>query len=210
MVKKGRKRQSYRLCVGVDISLSSIALCAKSFDPITGNIYGPVWNATRWNKRDHVQWDKLKLLSDAHEFIFQLQNKLGGGGVVRDIGQVHIGVEELPARVLNSNRYREQAELNGAFVGSLLKWGYEHVYSVNVKAWQSLVAADLDMKLGRDFTKFHVKEWVKEVYGKSWKDLISSPNGLITKPKTSKAKPAQPDDRVDATGIMEWVWEKVR
>lgn len=214
MVKKAFKPKVIEkidsvIYIGFDISLSSIAGCAKADDFVLNDILGPAWSVTRWNK-EVSHWEKLKQLSNAHEFIFQLENKLKS--FTRELSDFHIGVEELPARVMNSARYREQAELNGAFIGGLLKYGYTKVYSVNVKSWQSMVAADLEMKASKQagFDKFKVAEWVEEVYGKKWKPLIRTSKGLVPKPKESKAKAEQPDDRVDACGIMEWVYANRR
>lgn len=207
MVTKAKKIKSKKgsiIAIGFDLSLSSIAGCAKAKDTTLDKTLGPVWSSTRWTK-EVSHFEKLKILSGAHEFIFDLENQLAS--MIRSLDDIHIGVEELPARVMNSSRYREQAELFGAFVGGLLKFGYKNIYPVNVKQWQAMVANDLDMKANKDFTKFHIAEWVEEVYDVAWTPLIRTAKGLIAKPESSNAKAEQPDDRVDATGIMEWVWE---
>jgi len=195
--------------MGFDISTYSIAGCAQSYDPITDKTFGPRWSITRWNKEDHSHWDKLKVLVSAYTFVHELQNLLGAGGIVRRLENLHIGVEELPARMLNSRTYREQAELTGAFVGGLLKWGFPNVHSVNVASWRSLVAFDLDIPI-KEVDKFKTKEWAKEVYGApNWPDLIrTNKKGLIPKPKGSNAKPSQSCDRYDATAIMTSIRQK--
>jgi hypothetical protein len=195
------------IAIGIDLSPASLACSAKMYDGIIKTMRGPVWSITRWPKgTDH--FEKLEFCARGYDVVLDILAPLGG--FIKEIDDLHIGVEELPARVLNSNRAHQQAELIGAFVGSLLRYGWKNIYLIPVKSWQALVANDLEMKANKDFDKWHVKEWAIEVYGApKWKDLIRSGKlGLIPRPKTSKAMAEQPDDRYDATGIMDYVWEK--
>lgn len=199
-----KKPPASPLAVGIDLSPSSIAGAAKMFDATLGKMQGPVWNVTRWPKNT-PDFEKMLFLSKGHEIIYDLIHQLGGIAAIEDI---YIGVEEVPPRAMNAQRQREQALLIGCFVGSLLRYGYQ-VHFVNNKKWQSVVAGDLDKKLNADWDKWDIKNWAISTYDvPKWKDLIrNSKEGLIPKPKGSKAMPEQPDDRYDALGIMEYTWE---
>lgn len=194
------------IAVGFDLSLASLAGSAKMFDATLNKMCGPVWTMTRWEK-DVPHDERLRQVSKAHDFIHEIMYELNGG-FIPDSANLHIGVEELPPRVMNAQRYREQAEIIGAFVGGLRRYGFQNVHRINIKQWQSLVAADLEIKLN-DLDKWKVKNWAREVYdAPKWKDLIRNGKlGLIPKPKSSVAMPEQPDDRYDATGIMDYTWE---
>lgn len=201
-----KKPSANPLAVGFDLSPSCIAGAAKMYDATLGKMQGPVWNITRWPKGT-PDFEKMLFLAKGHEIVYDLIHKLGGIAAIEDI---YIGVEEVPPRMMNAQRQREQAMLIGCFVGSLLRYGYQ-VSFVNARSWQALVAADFDVKANKDFTKFDVKKWAIETYDlPRLKDLIrNGKKGLIPKPKDSKAKPEQPDDRFDAVGIMDWVWSEV-
>lgn len=194
------------IAIGIDLSLSSLALSAKMYDHVLAKMVGPAWHITRW-QRGFSHDEKLAQVSKAHDFIHQVIYELNGG-IIHSVEHLYIGVEELPPRQMNAQRYREQSEIIGSFVGGLKRYGFANVNRVNITKWQALVAADLDKKVTQ-IDKWSVKNWAIEVYdAPKWTDLIyNSKQGLIPKPKGSKAMPAQPDDRYDSTGIMDWVWE---
>lgn len=206
-LKLGRKRRTV-VALGFDLSLASVAGAAKMKDGPLDKMKGPVWVRHPWMK-ETPHFEKLKYLARGSDFVHILLNELNA---IAELPEIYIGVEDLPPRVMNANRYREQAELLGAFVGSLLRYGYFNVQLVNVKQWQALVAGDIGVKVNKDFDKWTVKNWAREVYdAPKWPDLIrSGKHGLIPKPKGSKAMPEQPDDRYDCTGIMDYVWDGIK
>lgn len=201
------ERKKSPIAIGADLSLSSLALSAKMYDATLQKMRGPSWTITRWDKSVSLD-EKLRQVAKAHDFIHEIMYELNHG-IIPDSDCLFIGVEELPPRAMQAKRYREQAEIIGSFVGGLLRYGFTNVIRVNIKSWQALVAADMDIEL-KELDKWVVKEWAKQVHdAPKWKDLIrNNKNGLIPKPKGSVAMPEQPDDRYDATGIMEWVWNK--
>lgn len=200
------ERKPSPIGIGADLSLSSLALSAKMYDSTLRELKGPSWAITRWSKEVSLD-EKLRQVAKGHDFIHEIMYELNHG-IIPDSEVLFIGVEELPPRAMDARRYREQAEIIGAFVGGLLRYGFTNVIRVNIKSWQSLVAADMEVSL-KDLDKWIVKEWARQLHdAPKWKDLIrNNKQGLIPKPQGSKAMPEQPDDRYDATGIMEWVWE---
>lgn len=207
------KKKPSPVAIGVDLSLSSLAISAKMYDRKLDSIEGPVWTLTRWSK-EVTLFEKLRQVSKAEDFIHPVLVELNGGFAQLD--DIYIGVEELPPRPMDAQRYREQAAIIGAFIGSLLRFRFPHVEFVNARSWQALIAREMGMKLtmpktapeDQKFNKWTVKEWTRKTYdAPKWKDLIYNAKlGLIPKPKGSKAMPKQPDDRYDACGIMEYVW----
>jgi hypothetical protein len=201
-----KKPPASPVAIGIDLSPSSLAGSAKMFDATLRQMTGPVFTLKRWPKGT-PDFEKLLFLSKGHEIIYDLLHQLGGIAAIEDI---FIGVEEVPP-VKNTSRIREQSMLVGCFVGSLLRYGY-NVQFVHNRSWQSLVAADMDVRLVKDeFDKWTVKNWARTVFDDipNWKDLIrNGKEGLIPKPKGSKAMPAQPDDRYDSLGIMTYVWDR--
>lgn len=208
---KNTKKRPTVVSLGFDISMACVAGCAKMYDSTLNKMRGPVWNIRRWD----VQTDFYTRMDEAvraHDHVLDLMEKLHG--IITDVGQVWIAVEEpwAPGYVKQAQSawLKQQAQIQGAFLGGLIRYGYPHINEVGTKSWRSTVAKDMDMKQNKEFDKWTVKEWVEEVYGeKPWPDLIyKSGLGLVPKPKTSKAKATQPDDRFDATGVMEWCWDE--
>lgn len=217
MVTKAKPKKTKRqtvLAMGFDTSTYSIAGCAMLYDALLDKTKGPVCIIHRWTKEDHF-YKRLADATKAHEFVIDLLTKLRG--VVSDVNDIYIGVEEPwpygMVKMQSSAFLQQQAQIHGAFLGGLTRWGYPNVEAVNVSHWHAPVAGDLDMKNPRKegFDKWTVRAWAEEIYGPfNWPDLIYRQNiGLISKPKTSRAKPVQPDDRYDAIGIMQYVWDKV-
>lgn len=212
MVKKAEPKWKPRptvVAVGWDISMSVFAGCAKMYDGVLNKMRGPVWYEHRFDWEDDFN-TRMASAARAHEHILDLIGVLGGAIFDRD--QIFIGVEEIPFGYMGkgaSKRIRQQCQIQGAFLSGICRWGW-NPWEVNVKNWRSVIADDFEMKQNKEFDKWTVVEWVKEVYPDvpDWPDLISSAKGLKPKPSTSTAKPQQPDDRYDSTGIMEWVWDR--
>lgn len=213
---KKKKKQPTLVVIGIDTSMSSMAACAKMWDGTLQKFRGPVWHIKRWQK-DDPYWDRMMFAAKAHDFILDTVVKMKGA--IFDIDEIFIGVEE-PWTYGEVGRGRsgylkQQAQIQGAFFGGLIRWGYPNIFEVSIPAWQALVADDLDMKRSKKsgWDKFTIKEWVREIYPEApdWPDLIQhSKKGKIPQPESSVAKPVQPDDRYDATGIMTWTWDEAQ
>ncbi len=193
--------------VGIDASVSSISGCMIAYDALLDQMRGPGIFQVRWTHGDHFL-DRLAQAVRAADFIHSLQTAVGPMSIPAD--NIWIGIEEAwPAGIVRraeSQWLRQQAEICGAFRGGLVRYGYTRVYEVNASSWRSAVAHDMDMKMNRDFNKWHVKKWAMFSYGvEDRPDLIQSRKGLIPKPADSKAKAVQPDDIYDACGIMDFM-----
>jgi len=213
---KKKERKPTLVVVGVDCSMSSIAACASMWDGTLQKNRGPTWNIKRW-KKDDPYWNRMKYAAKAHDFILDTVSQMKGA--IFDLNEIFIGIEEpWGFGEISSGRHgflKQQAQIQGAFFGGLIRWGYPNIFEVSIPAWQGMVAADFDMKRSKKdgWDKWIVKQWVKEVYADvpDWPDLIyDSKIGLKPKPKTSVAKAKQPDDRYDATAIHDWTYEYVQ
>ena len=213
---------------GFDVSMSCIAGAAIAYDAIIRKFKGPVFVEVRWTKQDEY-FDRLKVAAKSHELIFDI------------IGQFHLSLplekifiaQEEPwpfglVRGGESGWLKQQAEISGAFLGGLVRYGYENVSQMNTIRWRTVVANDLGITthhskwkdptlcavyncIPKDAGKFRTKQWAL-AYSKNgnywneevplWPDIIKSQNlGNIPRPKNSRAKAHQPDDRYDALAI---------
>jgi hypothetical protein len=205
-----RKRESF-VVMGIDTSLSSIALAAKAWDGPLKKMRGPVTYIRRFS--DSPYHEKLIFCAKGHDVILDALHKLHG--FVHEISDIYVAVEEpwpMGRNIkANSAFLLQQAQMQGALLSSLMKYGFD-TRQVGVKKWRTVVAGDLDVKQNAEFDKWTVKAWAREVYPQlpRYKDLIYKNGvGLIPKPKESKAQAKQPDDRYDALGIMEWLYDEV-
>jgi hypothetical protein len=210
--KKLYKAKPTWVCVGIDMSLSSIAGCAFMSDGILDKMRGPAIYSNRWERGTHY-FDRMKYASKPEIFLRSLVSGLRGA--VAECDQIFIAIEEpWPmgyAKQGNSAWLKQQAQLQGAFVGGLLRYGYTNIYEINSESWKKLVAADIGFK-GRRTKEFkwNVKEWAIHDWGlPELPDLIQSKDGLKPKPVTSRAKPAQPEDVYDACGCMNWMLNEI-
>jgi hypothetical protein len=205
---KVKKRIEHWACLGFDISYSSLAGACVVYDAILRRLRGPSTIVVRWTKED-AYLKRMAEVARAENFVHDL---LSGFGCNIGEDRIFVAVEEpWPAhsgftKRMNSSYLLQQAEMSGAFRGGLARYGYRNHYQVGVKMWRAVVAAEMEMKQNKEFDKFTVKRWAREAFEiPDWPDLIGSPHGKIPKPKTSRAKPLQPDDRYDALGVMAYM-----
>ena len=223
--KHPKKRTKTWMVAGFDLSMSSIAGAGYCYDGTLRKEIGPAFTMKMWEKNTHY-FERITDAAYAHNFILDLQKELK---TVAELDEIYIAVEEpFPTGMvkrLESNAIKQQAEIQGAFIGGLLRYGYKNVFQISWSQWAGLVAADLGITIhhskwnyesnpfklapsGKGSGKWRAKEWaLKSDYEiPNWKDLINhGKRGKIHRPKESKARGVQPDDRYDALGIMEWM-----
>ena len=223
------------MVVGFDLSLSSIAAAAIAYDAVLKKYKGPVFFMQRWSKEDHY-FDRLKFVAKGQDVIFALMGELKLGNM--PLNKIYIAQEEpFPTHGQfmqrgNSNSLKQQAEMSGAFLGGMLRYGYENISQIGNHTWRQVVAHDLGITIHHskwkdpalcdvfncrpaDTGKFRAKQWalteecspfpVDKI--PDWPDIIeSSKLGKIPRPEGSVAKAVQPDDRYDALAIMQSEW----
>jgi hypothetical protein len=204
------KRKPHKVAIGCDVSMSSIAVCAIGKDGVVPGFRGPEFKTIRWNKGDHY-FERCKTAAKGHEVILDV---IGALGIASQLNEVHIAIEEpFPMgmmRGMQSSWIKQQCQIQGIFMGSLLRWGWENVYEINNQRWKNVVKNDgFELPRGKE-GKFVVKKWAMQSYGlPDLPDLINSPHGKIPKPETSRAKPEQPEDIYDACAIMAWMESEI-
>jgi hypothetical protein len=205
----GRKKVNPKwIVVGVDTSMSSIAVAAMGWDETLKQMRGPSLYTHRWAS----DYDYLLRLKEAAQAEILIENAVSGLGfwtTSRD--DIYIAVEEpWPlglAKRAQSGWIKQQAQVSGAFLGGLSRCGYTNTYEINYQTWLNVVRAETGLGLSpKDKPKWKVKEWAIEAFGvPDFPDLIKSKHGKIPRPEGSKAKAEQPEDIYDALGVMSWM-----
>lgn len=197
--------------IGIDTSMSSIAGAAVLFDGLLDKMNGPALHSVRWNNGEHY-FQRMEEAAKAQNFIHSLMSELG---FCQNIEDVYIAIEEPwpmgMVKRMQSAYIKQQAQMHGAFLGGLLRYGYQNIFEVNSQRWKSTVASEMDMKLNKEFNKWSVKQWAMDSWGApDLPDLIQGKNGKMPRPESSRAKAIQPDDRYDALGILSWMLDLVQ
>lgn len=147
------------MVAGFDLSLSSIAGAAIAYDAITKRFKGPAFVAEFWTPDDDY-FDRLLQLANGHELVLDL---MAGLSVVLPYKDVVIAVEEpfpshggFTKRGI-SNTLKQQAELSGAFLSSLIRWRFPNVMQISNQHWRSHIAREISETTGEDVTTYPAK-----------------------------------------------------
>lgn len=192
------------VCLGVDTSMSALAGAAFGYDGALDKYRGPTIHTIRWNEGQHY-FDKMRVMARGENLIMEL---IGSLGMFPKTDEIHIGVEEpFPLGMVKRGQsawVKQQAQLHGAFLGALLRFGYVNVYEVNNQAWKTRLVEDgYPKELRKD--KWIVKKWAIEAYGlPDLPDLVNRKGGKVPRPEGSVAKAIQPEDVYDACGVLDW------
>lgn len=210
------------MCIGFDTSLSSVAGAAWAYDKITKQEKGPEFTMWRWTKDRHY-FDRITDCSRAHEFVQTLCAQLG---VIVELEDVFIAIEEpWPIGMvgkMESQSLKQQAEISGALLAGLLRYGYTQIFQIHNTWWRQVVAKELGISIapqkwnytespfqyaphGKGSGKWRAKEYGLKLGLPDWPDLVKNKDGKIPRPEMSKAKAVQPDDRYDAFAILQWM-----
>jgi hypothetical protein len=195
--------------VGIDTSMSALALTAIAFDDLTKRMTPVKWESVRWTVDDI---DYLLRLQDAAMIH---QNVIDVMPIGLPLNRVFIFQEEpVPLGMMNSGRakfesgwVKQQCEISGAVLGSLMRWGFRNIEQVNNQKWRSTLKKEgVKIRTGPE-GKFDIKEWAIQAFGlPELPDLVKSKSGSkIPRPEIgygAKAKAVQPDDIYDAAAVM--------
>lgn len=175
-------RQRGWMIAGFDTSMSSIAGAAIGYDRVLDKFVGPKFSYIRWEKDDDY-FARLTEAAKSHEIVLGLQHDLG---LVINTDEIFIAQEEPwplgMSRGGLSAFMKQQAEVSGAFLGGLLRYGFREIWQMNSIHWRKIIADDLgitthhskwkDPKLAKvynckptDTGKFRSKEWAFHTLG---------------------------------------------
>lgn len=212
---KRKKNSETWVAVGIDVSMSSVAAAAFAYDGITQRIVGPATAIIRW-ERGTDYYDRLKAASRAENVLHELFNELA---LTPELDQTYIAVEEPwpfgMHKRMESNALKQQAQISGAVLSGLVRWGWTQVFEINNTYWRKIVAEALGITIHhskwnptKKEGKFRAREYCQQVYPDmpGFPDLIQhSKRGLIPRPEGSKAQAVQNDDRYTAVAIADWM-----
>lgn len=224
LVKKKSKRKPVRwqsvewVAVGADVSTYSISLAGMA-KLGNGKLRSAKAVTLRWEK-DTDYFKRIRDASQCQNLMFDLFAALK---VEPELVNVFIAVEEAVSfghmQRHQSKSMKQQLQISGAFLGGLLRWGWNNLYEIQANQWRKYVAEELGITThhtkwgkGRD-GKYRSQEWVENFHPKwdgKWPDIISAKRGMIPRPEGSKAQGVQPDDRYDALGIMWWMRKELK
>jgi len=218
------------LVCGFDTSQSCLAGAAIAWDATLRRHKGPVFTIERWlDGEDYLS--RIRKCGYSYELVLDLKHKLG---VITDSEKIFIAQEEpWPMGMagntnFNSGFLKQQAEISGAFLAGLLRFGYANVVQMNSMRWRTTVAHDLGITTHHskwrdpalvktynckptDTGKFRAKQWAldsppfaKKFYAEipDLPDIIKGKHGNTPRPEGSVAKAIQPADEYDALAIM--------
>lgn len=217
------------VCIGVDISPSSIALAGCAYDSTLKKMIPPQTYTRRW-AREEDYFFRMAELARAHNFIHSIVGQLR---VTPDIDDIYIAFEEpwalWAARRGVSNSLKQQAQISGSFFGGLARYGYKNLHEISTDWWRKLVADDLGItthhtkwlskKIAKKYNckiensgKWRSKQWAIKTYGvPDLPDLIYKTKvGLTPRPEDSRAYAVQPEDLYDALAIMRWMQLQIK
>jgi hypothetical protein len=172
------KRSKGWAALGFDLSTSSIAGCLLGYDATLDRFTGPHFLMRRWTKEDHY-FSRLQMAAQAEEHIHDL---LSDAKLFLELDEIYIAVEEpFPPHSGftgrgNSQSLKQQAEISGAFLGGLMRYGYRELYQIGNHQWRKIIADDLGITIHHtkwkdpalaeiynckptDTGKFRAKQW---------------------------------------------------
>lgn len=164
-IARGKVRKKHRratrsqtwVAAGFDVSMSSIAGAAVGYDNTLGKLQGPVFVEKRWNKGTHY-FDRIKDCAKSYSLVHDLIAQLK---MTPEIDEIFIAQEEpWPTGFvgrMQSAYLKQQAEISGAFLGGLIRYGYAQVFQIGNTQWRQIVARDLSETFEKEITTHHTK-----------------------------------------------------
>ena len=202
--------------VGIDTSMSSVALTAIGFDALVEELTKVKWDVTRWAP-EYDYFDRIGYASKIHE------NVLNVLPIGLNLDRVFIFQEEpVPLGMMRAGRatfesgwVKQQCEISGAVLGSLVRWGYKNIWQINNQQWKKVLRTEGVTIRKMPEGKWDIKDWAIQAYGlPDLPDLVKSKTGgKIPRPESgfgARAKPVQPDDVYDAAACMAFGCDFIR
>jgi hypothetical protein len=218
--KKTPKRKETYVAIGCDVSMTNISIAAVGYDKVLGK-RGPEFSGTRWTKEIHY-FDRLRSAALGYKFILDVIGKLGIYSV--ELANTVIAIEEpWPMGLLGHGKFssgfaKQQSQIHGAFLGSLLRYGYINIFEINNQHWRKICADALGItthhtKWGSGVEgKMRAKEWALQEFPEieEFPDIVQhSKLGLIERPEGSRARAVQCHDNYDALAMSMWAVQEI-
>lgn len=212
---KSYQRNKGWTAVGMDMSMTSIAVTAVSWDAVLKKMSDVAYGEIRWTP-EHDYFTRILEAAKCHRLLVDVLLQTWG----MDYERVAIAVEEpfplgmVARHTFQASWIKQQSEVAGAAKGSLLRYGFKNIYEINNSQWKATLRREGITIRKMPDGKWDVKEWAIAALGlPDIPDLVKSKSGmLIVRPEHgfgAKAKPAQPSDIYDAAAVMAWMQDEI-
>lgn len=193
-------------CVGMDTSMSSIAMVSMIYDAVLDKMIGPTFRTIRWTEEDY--FERLLQANRLEETMLVV---VPSQYVTME--RTFIAIEEPfyygAVKRGQSGWIKQQAEVSGAAKAGLLRWGWRNLYEINNQSWYKTIRDEGHIVRKGKEGKWDVKTWAIQAFGlPDLPDLVQGKHGKIPRPESgygAKAKPVQPEDIYDAAGLCAWM-----
>jgi hypothetical protein len=202
--------------VGMDTSMSSIAVAAIGYDSLLDKMTKTKWAQVRWLAED----DYFKRINDAAMIHMKVLDTLPIGLRMERVfifqeEPVPLGMMRAGRTSFESGWVKQQCEISGAVLGSLTRWGYSNIWQINNAQWKATLRREGVTIRKMPEGKWDIKDWAIQAYGlPELPDLVKGKTGgKIPRPESgygARAKPVQPDDVYDAAACMAFGCDFVR
>lgn len=200
--------------IGWDTSMTAVSAVCVAYDGLTDTMKGPVYGEIRWMPEDDY-FARLGDASRAHDLALDLLKETW----VMESFRVYMAFEEpVPFGMIKksgmSGWIKQQCEVAGAVKGSLVRYGFKHLYEINNSQWRKTLRDEgVAVRKGAE-GKWDVKTWAIKAFGlPDLPDLVKSKSGAkIPRPKSgfgAKAKAVQPNDIYDAAAVCAWMQDNL-
>src|SRR5262252_6184885 len=119
-----------RAWLGIDLSLHALAIAALGYDDVLKRHTGPVFRIVQWHRDD----DYFKRLHQLALVQNEISHTLYDMKLFLDLDQIYIAQEEpWPLGLVgkgHSQTLKQQAEMSGALLAGLLRYGYRNIYQI--------------------------------------------------------------------------------
>jgi hypothetical protein len=217
-------RESW-VALGVDTSVTAMSMVATGYDGVLDRLVTPSYGEIRW--MPEVDWfDRLGQAARGHLLLLDVMARMPEVPLSR----VYLACEE-PFHYGAMQRQvasfaKQQAELAGAFKGSLVRYGITNIWEINNSQWYAVLRRDgvefestrgltgTAKKLAQLANKMRVKTWAMAAYGlPDLPDLVESKSGAkIPRPESgpgANRRAIQPNDVYDAAGVLAWLVDEL-
>lgn len=214
---KSYQRAKGWTAVGGDMSMTSIAFTAVSYDAVLKRVSDVAYGSIRWMPED-LWFNRLEQAARCDKLLRDVLLEVWG----MDYSRVAIAVEEpFPLGMVTRTKFqgswiKQQCEIAGAAKGALLRFGFPNIREINNAQWKATLRREgVTIRKMNEGGKWDVKDWAMSAYGlPDLPDLVANREGAkIPRPESgygAKAKPVQPDDIYDAAACMAWMQDEIQ
>jgi hypothetical protein len=210
-----RTRDKSWVAVGMDMSLTSIAVATIGYDAVLDKMSDVRWGEIRWTPDDDY-FKRLGQATKSHELVIDTMPHLWSVPFER----ICICVEEpfplgmVSRKAFTGSWIKQQSEVAGAAKGGLVRFGFPNIYEINNAQWKATLRREGITIRKMPDGKWDVKDWAIQALGiPDLPDLVKGKTGAkISRPDAgfgANAKAIQPSDVYDAAACLAWMQDEI-